>query len=273
MAGACWGGALVSHWLLPRLADWRGAYGCRADWLGPEVRLWGDARRPAKRRDTDKELPKGCPEAARAPPRALRAGAAPEGGGGAAALGALLGGGNASLPRRSQTPAPSPPGRPLQLALGHAARRGAEPVSRSPRARQPMGGPGERGQHAGPACPRGAGCQSPVSHSPGPAPARLPRPAMGEGGLSALLCHRAPHSHRAPGRTGAGERAAAAAASSQGWNGSPGAPAPQFVPPPPSPGGPAPSGCPRCGLCSRRPPLWGTRGGAGLAAARRLYLA
>lgn len=168
---------------------------------------------------------------------------------------------------------PRPAARPLQLALGHAARRGAEPVSRSPRARQPMGGPGERGQHAGPACPRGAGCQSPVSHSPGPAPARLPRPAMGEGGPSALLCHRAPHSHRVPGRTGAGERAAAAAASSQGWNGSPGAPAPQFVPPPPSPGGPAPSGCPRCGLCSRRPPLWGTRGGAGLAAARRLYLA
>lgn len=58
-------GAVVSHWPLPRLADWRGADGQRADWLGPEVRLWGDAHRPAQRRDTDKELPQrlpgGCP--------------------------------------------------------------------------------------------------------------------------------------------------------------------------------------------------------------------
>lgn len=83
-----------------------------------------------------------------------------------------------------------------------------------------------------------------------PRPAPAPSPGD-EGGRPAVLpCHRAPRCHRAP------------AASSQGWgargsplwNGSPGASAPQFVPPAPSLLGPAPAGCPRCGLYSRRPP-------------------
>lgn len=144
--GGVWGGgAVVSHWSLPRLADWRRADGQRADWLGPEVRLWGDARRPAQRGDTDKELPQRLPGGCPSSPRAPRAGAAREGGGGAAALGALLEAGNASLAERPPTLRPPRPAARSNWRWGTRRAGGAGPVSRSLRARQPMGGPGERG--------------------------------------------------------------------------------------------------------------------------------
>ncbi|XP_031956812.1 mid1-interacting protein 1 isoform X2 [Corvus moneduloides] len=119
------------------------------------------------------------------------------------------------------------------------------------------------------------GCQSPVSHSPRPGAAR------GEGPqrcsvtvpLAAIP---------ARGGTGARQRSVAAVALSQGWgarqppphcSGSPGDSAPQFLPPAPTRAARASRDARGAGCAPGALPRRGARGGAGAAAARRLYLA
>ncbi|XP_041343811.1 collagen alpha-1(I) chain-like [Pyrgilauda ruficollis] len=233
----------------------------RADWLGPEVRLWGDAGRPAQRRDTDK----GCPKAVRRlpglPPRP-RAGATRDGRGGAAALGALLGGGNASPAGRPQTPRPP---RPAARSNWRWGTRRAEGRSRCHARRAPgsqWAGRENAGSTRGPRVPR-HGLSITRQSVTRPAPPAAPPPGAVRAGPQRRSVTVPLTAARARAGTGAGERSAAAAALSQAWgarespphwNGSPAASAPQFLPPAPSPRGPAPSGCPRCGLRSRRPP-------------------
>lgn len=162
------------------------AAGLPADWLGPEVRLWGDAGRPAAAAGRPSAGLAHGQRRARSPPPPphssphLRAGTAEP----------RLLGGLAGRRRREPGPVPAglrrprrPPLRPALICRRGTRREGGP--SRSPRARQPMGGLGERGQHAEPACPRRLFCQSThgPAHPPSPEPRLpLPRPVGGGGG-------------------------------------------------------------------------------------------
>lgn len=213
-------------------------------------------------------LPGGCPTSPPPPPPGWLSAGWPRGSRGSW----RAAGGRQREPGRAPTgPTPSPPGRPLRLAPGRAARGGVEPLSCSPRARQPMGGPGERGQHAGPACPAARAVNHPPVARPAPvqrgparrrerglSAARARRPSLRAGPAAALLllCPRVRvrGSRRRSGtaplrpqpRSFRRQRQARAARPPRDARGA----------------GSAPGALPR----------WGERGGAGVAAARRLYL-
>lgn len=189
-------------------------------------------------------LPGGCPSS----PRAPRAGAAREARGGAAALGALRGGGTANLAGRPQSP--RRPRRPP--APTGAEARGARGGGRSRcHARRAPGNQWAGRENAG--CTRGPRVPTaravnhrqslaPPGHGAGPArsaaPSRCLRcdPCLGRHRRWGAFCARR---GLVP---GLGCRAVAAALEGLPWGSAA------------SPLGPALSGCPRCGLCSRRPP-------------------
>lgn len=227
----------------------------------------------APRRGADKGGPKAARRLPGLPP-SPRDGAARDGRRGAAALGALLGGGNASLARCRHSARALPARPPAPTGAGaRGAQGGGAAVTLA--ARPAANGRAGRTRAArGARVSRGTGCQSPTSHSPRPAPPAAPPPAR-----SAARCP-CPSLPPVPGAAPAwgafcGRRclvpgpgcegvAAALEHLPHGLGSCRQRQASAARPPRDARGaGSAPGALPR----------WGPRGGAAMAAARRLYLA